>query len=72
MLPMYETRFHLATIDSSGITAFAQLAGRKVGVGPKGGANELIFTQVRPLDVVKAAAQKPEIDRLWAQAVLAK
>ena len=28
--------------------------------------------QVRPLDVVKAAAQKPEIDRLWAQAGLAK
>lgn len=43
MLPMYETPFHLATISDTRITTFAQLAGRKVGVGPKGGANELIF-----------------------------
>jgi putative spermidine/putrescine transport system substrate-binding protein len=28
--------------------------------------------QLKPLDVVKAAAQKAEIDRLWAQAILAK
>jgi len=28
--------------------------------------------QVHPLDVVKAAAQKAEVDRLWAQAVLLK
>ncbi len=26
--------------------------------------------QLRPLDVIKASAQKPEVDRLWAQAVL--
>jgi TRAP transporter TAXI family solute receptor len=43
MLPMYETPFHLATTSESRITMFAQLAGRKVGVGPRGGANELIF-----------------------------
>lgn len=28
--------------------------------------------QLKPLDVVKAAAQKAEIDRLWTQAILAK
>jgi len=28
--------------------------------------------QLRPLDVVKAAGQKSEIDKLWAQAVLNK
>ena len=28
--------------------------------------------QLRPLDVIKASEQKPEIDRLWAQAVLNK
>ena len=28
--------------------------------------------QMRPLDVIKASEQKPEIDRLWAQAVLNK
>ncbi|MES2973920.1 MAG: TAXI family TRAP transporter solute-binding subunit [Pseudomonadota bacterium] len=44
MFPMYETPFHLATIASSGITRFDDLAGKKVGVGPKGGANELIFS----------------------------
>ncbi|MBI2771299.1 MAG: TAXI family TRAP transporter solute-binding subunit [Burkholderiales bacterium] len=44
MLPMYETPFHLATTQASQVTRFEQLAGRKVGVGPKGGANELIFS----------------------------
>lgn len=43
MMPMYETPFHLATVQASGVTSFGQLAGKKVGVGPKGGANELIF-----------------------------
>jgi putative spermidine/putrescine transport system substrate-binding protein len=28
--------------------------------------------QIRPLDVVKASAAKPEVDKLWAAAVLAK
>ena len=28
--------------------------------------------QLRPLDVVKAAERKPEVDKLWAQAALAK
>ena len=28
--------------------------------------------QLRPLDVVKASARKPELDRLWTQAVLGK
>ena len=44
MLPMYETPFHLATTQASQVTRFEQLAGKKVGVGPKGGANELIFS----------------------------
>ena len=43
MLPMYETPFHLATTQASQVTRVEQLAGKKVGVGPKGGANELIF-----------------------------
>lgn len=46
VLPMYETPFHLATTAASGITRFDQLAGKKVGVGPKGGANELIFSSM--------------------------
>ncbi len=44
MLAMYETPFHLATTRASGVTQFEGLAGRRVGVGPKGGANELIFS----------------------------
>lgn len=44
MLPMYETPFHLATTQASQVTRVEQLAGKKVGVGPKGGANELIFS----------------------------
>lgn len=31
-----------------------------------------VAPQLRPLDVVKASQQKPEVDRLWAQSVLGK
>ena len=46
VLPMYETPFHLATTQASQVTRIDQLAGKKVGVGPKGGANELIFSAI--------------------------
>jgi TRAP transporter TAXI family solute receptor len=46
LLPMYETPFHLATTAAGGLTRFDQLAGRRVGVGPRGGANEQIFVEL--------------------------
>jgi uncharacterized protein len=46
MMPMYETPFHLATVEATRIKRFEDLAGKKVGVGPKGGANELIFSSL--------------------------
>jgi uncharacterized protein len=44
--PMYETPFHLATIEATGIANVRDLDGKQVGVGPKGGANELIFLKL--------------------------
>ncbi len=44
--PMYETPFHLATIEATGIANLRDLDGKQVGVGPKGGANELIFLKL--------------------------
>lgn len=40
LFPMYETSFQLAALASSGITQFAQLAGRRVGAGPARGPAE--------------------------------
>ena len=37
LFPMYDTPFHGIALRSSGITGHAQLAGRSVGVGPRGG-----------------------------------
>lgn len=34
--PMYETPYHFIALRSSGITSVTQLAGKRVGVGPKG------------------------------------
>lgn len=41
--PMYETPFHLIATRESGITSVRQLAGRRVGVGPKAGPGEAFF-----------------------------
>ncbi|TCH98837.1 TAXI family TRAP transporter solute-binding subunit [Roseococcus sp. SYP-B2431] len=38
--PMYETSFQVAALTSSGLTAFAQLAGKRVGAGPARGPAE--------------------------------
>jgi hypothetical protein len=46
LVPMYETPFHLATTTASGLRALRELDGRQVGVGPRGGANELIFLKL--------------------------
>ncbi|WP_170985052.1 TAXI family TRAP transporter solute-binding subunit [Roseomonas sp. AR75] len=37
IFPMYDTPFHGIALKSSGITGHAQLAGKNVGVGPRGG-----------------------------------
>ncbi|MFM2148231.1 MAG: hypothetical protein RLZZ187_537 [Pseudomonadota bacterium] len=37
LFPMYDTPFHGIALKSSGITTHAQLAGKNVGVGPRGG-----------------------------------
>lgn len=37
MFPMYDTPFHGIALKSSGITNHAQLAGKNVGIGPRGG-----------------------------------
>ncbi len=41
--PMYETPFHLIALRGSGVSSIAQLAGKRVGVGPKGGPGESFF-----------------------------
>jgi uncharacterized protein len=40
LFPMYETAFHIAALASSGLTGFAQLAGKRVGAGPARGPAE--------------------------------
>lgn len=37
LFPMYDTPFHAIALAKSGITGHAQLQGRSVGVGPRGG-----------------------------------
>jgi hypothetical protein len=37
LFPMYDTPFHFVALRRSGITSVAQLAGKRVGVGPRAG-----------------------------------
>ena len=43
LFPMYETPFHVAALASSDIKSMAQLAGKRVGVGPASGTAEGFF-----------------------------
>lgn len=43
LFPMYETPFHLMAARASGINSLAQLAGKRVGVGPVRGTAEGFF-----------------------------
>lgn len=82
LFPMYETSFQVAAPRRSGITEFAGLAGKRVGVGPSGGPAETFFRLAAdtagltativgdtPAALVEALA-KGEIDALWQGAIV--
>jgi len=43
LFPMYDTPFHGIALKRSGITSFAHLAGKSIGVGPRGGTPGTYF-----------------------------
>jgi TRAP transporter TAXI family solute receptor len=46
LFPMYDTPFHGIALKRSGITSMAQLAGKNIGVGPRGGTPGTYFPQM--------------------------
>ena len=46
LFPMYDTPMHCLALKKSGITAFRQLDGKAVGVGPKAGTTGTYFPQI--------------------------
>jgi TRAP transporter TAXI family solute receptor len=77
LFPMYETPFHVAALQASGITTLRALDGKRVGVGPAKGPAELIFRALvaevginpvivtgSPSDMAKQVLSK-EIDAFW-------
>ncbi|NGM23103.1 TAXI family TRAP transporter solute-binding subunit [Roseomonas stagni] len=46
LFPMYDTPFHGIALKRSGITGHAQLGGRSVGVGPRGGTPGTYYPQI--------------------------
>jgi len=45
IFPMYDTPFHLLVLQDSGIRAVAEIAGKRVGVGPRGGTSAAYFPE---------------------------
>jgi TRAP transporter TAXI family solute receptor len=45
MFPMYDTPFHLLVLQESGIRSIADMAGKRVGVGPHGGTSAAYFPE---------------------------
>jgi uncharacterized protein len=82
LFPMYETSFQVSALRKSGIRSFAELDGKKVGVGPAKGAAEGFFqaaaaiANIRPIIVNGDSATLSklvlagEIDALWQGAVV--
>jgi hypothetical protein len=82
LFPMYETSFQTAALRSSGITRFADLAGKRVGAGPARGPAEVFFraalaaagldAQIVPGDpaALATALARGEIDALWQGAIV--
>ena len=75
--PMYETSFQTAAKDGKGITRAADLAGKRVGVGPAGGPAEIFFKGLAEVmgftativngspTELEAAYLSDQIDALW-------
>ena len=82
LFPMYETSFQAAALRRSGITTFADLAGRRVGCGPKRGPAEVFFRAASDAagisaeivggdpGVQAAALAAGEIDAFWQGAIV--
>ena len=45
ILPMYDTPFQFLVLQESGIRSIAEMAGKRVGVGPRGGTSAAYFPQ---------------------------
>jgi TRAP transporter TAXI family solute receptor len=82
LFPMYETSFQIAALRNSAIRSFADLDGKKVGVGPAKAPAEVFFraaagiANIRPIIVNGDSATLSkqviagEIDALWQGAVV--
>ncbi|WP_431280557.1 TAXI family TRAP transporter solute-binding subunit [Humitalea sp. 24SJ18S-53] len=83
LFPMYETSFMVAALRASGLTSFAQLAGKRVGVGPARGPAEIFFRAaaeaagVVPAEIVggdpaalAADVIAGRLDALWQGAIV--
>lgn len=56
LFPMYDTPFHGIALKRSGITRLAQLAGKNVGLGPRGGTPGTYFPLMLETLGIKAGA----------------
>ena len=77
LFPMYETSFQIVAMRAANITKLAELAGKRVGVGPAGGPGESFFKglaeatglQVQTIAgtpaTLAADLQAGRIDALW-------
>jgi TRAP transporter TAXI family solute receptor len=82
LFPMYQTSFQIAALRSAGIARAADLAGKRVGVGPAGGPAEVFFRAlaqeigIAPEIVAGSPAELSEaliagrIDAFWQGAIV--
>ena len=45
IFPMYDTPFQFAVLQESGIRSIAEMAGKRVGIGPRGGTSAVYFPE---------------------------
>jgi TRAP transporter TAXI family solute receptor len=46
IFPMYDTPFQLIALQDSGIRSIADMAGKRIGIGPRGGTSATYFPEI--------------------------
>jgi len=67
IFPMYDTPFHLLVLQESGIRGIGEIAGKRVGVGPRGGTAAAYFPEFLNTLKIGAALVFGEWEELAAQ-----
>jgi uncharacterized protein len=67
ILPMYDSPFHIAVAKRLGVASFDQLAGKRIGAGPRGGTSGTYFPRIFEMLKIPAVVSYGSIEETTSQ-----